>query len=339
MRALAASVTAIPWRRLSRLDARRWVARALNPTTCRLRFPNLDGMGDAIRDVVDGIDPDVVWAGGIFNAVMVPRGRRMVFSQRDFVHKVRQVRKDVIKLKFTRPDPMTTDQIEQLELDVCRRADGLICASMTDADYLKSHGITGHYAPVVGPTLPRPNFDDVTKNRVFFFGNANTAMRACRVHLKDELWPVFERSGVDFEWHQVGAPPGAQRDDPAWDWMTEHFRVHGFVDDLGDVFQPGDVSLVPYKHQTGFRTKFTVAAGYGVVNVGYDESFGCAPEFTPGEDCIAARDPKELVEKMEEFTQDASMRRKLAEGSRQVYEQNYSFEAHLPAIKASLAFA
>jgi glycosyltransferase involved in cell wall biosynthesis len=79
----------------------------------------------------------------------------------------------------------------------------------------------------------------------------------------------------------------------------------------------------------GIRAKFTVAAAYGMVNMGYHRTFACAPEFTPGEDCIAAANAREMADQLRRFAGDTAWRSQLAEASRALYERAFTFESML----------
>lgn len=312
---------------------RGWLPAALryglDAGSLRLRFPNYDGMRSEVARLADEVRADLVWAATVWNSVLVPRDRSFVFSQRDFVHNLRRLKSEQLGIGLSRPSVAGLERIRAIEFGTGRRAAGVMCASSTERDDFIAAGVNAVYVPIVGPTTPAPTGDVASVARAHLFGNANTAMRVCRLHLRDEVWPHLgdDRGGV--EWHQVGAQPAGARD-PSWEWARERFRCHGFVEDLATVFERGDLSIVPYRHGTGFRTKFTVAAAYGVINVGYDETFSCAPEFEPGTDSAAAASPRDLAELIRELGGDAATRRRLADGARSVYERYFTFESRLP---------
>jgi glycosyltransferase involved in cell wall biosynthesis len=256
----------------------------------------------------------------------------------DFMFKLRSVRRRSYASWLRRPDALTPSGLEKLEIDLCRHVAHTMCGSQTEADFLRSHGVSASYLPVVGPTVPRPSFDALPDCRLLLFGKPNTAMRAARHHLQSEIWPILERQGLDLDWHQLGDKPrpGA---DPSWPWVEANFTVHGHVDELGSVLRAGDASVMPYPWDTGGRAKFGVSAGYGVVNVAYDTTFLCASEFTPGEDSLAATSPEHFVELLRELTGDINFRRRLSEASRETYERHHTTEVQLPRYEEILHVA
>ena len=155
-------------------------------------------------------------------------------------------------------------------------------------------------------------------------------MRSAARHCREVIWPLFAAAPVSpsVEWHQVGDPEGIPSEN--WRFVEKNCVCHGYVPDLSSVFRLGDASLSTYQQDTGFRTKFVTAAAHGVISIGYPETFRCAPEFTPGRDCLVAGSPVDLVELLVHYGRDADLRRRIGEGARALYERAFSFEAQLP---------
>lgn len=320
-------------------------SRLFHPDTVKLRFPDAKGYQTRIRDLADQLGTDLVWADTIFALSVAPFELPVVYGQYDFLHKLKQVRADTrdhihlseilrsgdkvraIRSALSRPDIMTLGKLRELELELCRRACHVQSVSHTEANFLNAQGANATAIPVVGPTISLPNRTLKPRPAVFLFGNSNTAQKSARTHIWRELWGELSQvEGV--EWQQLGAPP--ERPDPSWTWLEQAFdKVHGYVDDLAEVLGYGDICFVPYLHDTGYRAKFTVAAGYGTVNMGYHQTFACAPEFTPGQDCIAASDARDMADQLRRFAADDGWRAQLADASRAVYERAFTFESML----------
>src|SRR5205814_6707358 len=94
--------------------------------------------------------------------------------------------------------------------------------------------------------------------------------------------------------------------------------------------------LICYSEDTGFRTKLVTATASGVVNIGYDITFRCVPEFTHGVDCLMAKSPEEMVKVLQTFAGDALLRRRLGEGAGAPYAPEFSFESQLPKYDQAL---
>ena len=331
----AASITTIP-DRVGKRGSLEWLLeKAFNRETLILRLPNVHGHRDAVRRALDRIKPDLVWAEEQLTGVLVPDGMPFILSHVDFFYRLMRVRSRYRKVR--KPNTMTNAGLERFEYDLSRRARTTVVASETDAELFQQRGISASYIPVVGATLPAPDRSQLSSGRFFLFGTANTAMRAARQHLRTELWPALDPA-LQQDWHQVGNPPSQQSEgDPSWQWLAERFTVHGFVGDLGPLFQFGDASVMPYPIDASGHAKYSVVMGYGLVNIGYEPGFRSTPELVGGENCIAAKTTEELVAAMREYRADAKLRRRLAEASRATYEAKFSFEAQVKNFARVLA--
>ncbi len=347
VRATAASVHHLtpkltPWQR--------GLARVLNPETFELRFVAGTGYANAVARLAQELKPDVIWADQLLALAASPyRSYPTIYSHHDFLFRVKKVRRAVqrrraslhdaltrLRKRIRRPEAISLAALEEYELAVTRRSAHVVCVSATEAEFLRSRGIAADYIPIVGPTIARTQTEPADRARFFFFGVHNTANTSMLAEIRHRLWPQLVKAGCVAEWHQVGRLP--RRSDDDWRWMERTFDVvHGYVDDLGSVFRPGDVSIVPFTHDTGFRTKFTVTAGYGVISAGYVSTFGCAPEFTPGENCVAGADAESLVAVLCELASDRTRREKMADAARALYERTYTLEAQTPRYAEILA--
>jgi glycosyltransferase involved in cell wall biosynthesis len=337
--AIAHSVTTVRSRSVVPGSPRWAMNRLFNPSSLAFARPDLNGLRTTVVGIVNQIDPDLIWAEEAYAALLSPEGPPLVHSHLDFLFKLKSVRRQSYDARrLRRPYALSVRRLEELELDVCRRAAHTMCASRSEADFLRERRLSASYLPVAGPTTPAPDYARLSPGRFFLFGNPNTAMRAARHDLKSRIWPEIERRGLELEWHQLGKMP-REGGDPSWSWLEEHFVMHGFVDELSDVLLPGDASIMPYPYDTGGRAKFAVSAGYGVINVAYETTFACSDEFTHGVDCLAARDPAHFAELLAELASDEALRRRLSEGSRSVYEKRFTMEALYPEYERIIELA
>jgi len=321
-----------------------WLAsRVFSPSSLAMAWPDLRGLRDSVSSSLSEITkhPDVIWAEEVFSVLLANEDIQVpiVHSHHDFHFKLRSIRSQSAPGKrLRRPQALSNKRLRELELDVCRRSVHTVCASRSEAEFLRGLGISASYLPVTGPTIPAPDYTKLSKGRFFLFGNPNTAMKAARRELETRIWPEVERRKLDLDWQQLGKMP-SDTDQPSWRWLAERFVVHGFVEDLGELFLPGDASVMPYPFDTGGRVKFAVGAGYGVVNIAYEKTFECSEEFTHGVDCLAAKDPAHFAELLREFASDEALRLRLARGSRAVYERHFTMEALYPKYEQILDVA
>lgn len=292
----------------------------------------------ALENVVDSIKPDLIWTEAYGGMYIAPSHVPTVYSHHDFYYKILDIRAKAKDKDLAWKDHLLRRQLKRGELMLCRKANAVVCVSASEFERIKAINPNSSYIPIVGPTLHLPQNDNVSAGRIFLFGNSgNSALFYAREHLRNDLWPLLKPALAEVEWHQVGLIMAHHEDRPDIQWLRQNFNeVHGFVEDLGTVFRTGDISLVPYTEDTGFRTKFVTAASYGVINAGYRTTFECAPEFEHGKNSLIADSPAELVRLLQEVTQNEDWRAVLAAGARQLYEEQFSFESQLPLYKRVL---
>ena len=186
------------------------------------------------------------------------------------------------------------------------------------------------YIPIASLEAPRPVCleDGATLSsnepaRLWFYGNAAATSKQIMLdHLRSELFELLEAAVPSAEFHQAGSYIAYDQD--VIDWLHQKFRVHGFLEDPAQVFRAGDLCLVPYQKDTGFRTKIPELCGYGVIPVGYPISFACCPEMRHGENCVMASTPHALAEQVAEVCADVGRRSRLAAGAIETRRTHFS---------------
>lgn len=303
------------------------LARVFRPETLVFQFPEWGGLQAQIAAAVKRIEPDVIWADHIQSLLLAPKTTPIVYGHLDFIYQLQPVRRVAHRGRIRRPDAIRTASLEKLEHELSRSSKFAVSVSHTALQIFDALGVPSVYMPVFGTFIANRALEPRDNTRAFLFGRSNTAMAMQRRNLREDVWPHI-RNEVPVEWHLVGDEP-VNKDD-TWMWFEQNFTRHGFVDDLGSVFMPGDLCLIPYKDDTGFRAKFVTAAAYGMVNIGYEETFRCAPEFVPGENCLAARDGAHFAELVHQYASDRALRERLANASRALYDEKFTLAAHLP---------
>lgn len=337
VRARVASVThCVPiapgWRTVDRL-----IARIFRSETLAFQFPDWEGISPQVEAALSRIRPDLVFADWIGSLQHLPRdfGGPTVYAHHDFIHQLLRVRARAGRLRLRRPDILSRSRLERIETSLVRRASRVISVSASDRPVFDSAGVECRYVPIVGAPIPRTERSPSPLPRAVLLGRSNTAMNATRRNLRTRIWPLLEpnlRSRI--EWHQIGEIPGHPTKD--WHWVAENFVVHGFKPDLSEVLRPGDLCLVPYADDTGFRAKFVTAAAHGMVNIGYERTFECAEEFTPGYDCLAARSDEHFAALLRDWVSNPELRERMSESARLTYEERFSIASVLPSYQWAL---
>jgi len=286
------------------------------------------------------VGPDTIifcehWAA----LLCAPRHPRVVYSFHDFesnLIKVRRLRKSSSVTWKTRAYWGLADWLERRLLHKAKR---VISVSASEAIKLhdKFYAVV-EYIPTV--PLAQPVVAEKFKAgplRLWLYGSSGaTSNKVILDHLVDKLFELLSSALPGAEFHQAGSYQTYDAD--KIEWLRQHFHVHGFVDDPTTLFRPGDICLMPYQQDTGFRTKIPEVCGYGMICAGYPETFACCPEMRDGYNCIIAETPAALAEKMADLADDQALRERLAAGAMETHRRDFSFAALLERYRRILSF-
>ncbi len=271
--------------------------------------------------------------------VCAPRHPRVVYSFHDFESNLMIVRRSRKASAITWKTRVYWRLAAWMECCLLRRANRVICVSASEAAKLRtSLHADVEYIPTVPFTEP-PACKEVKPGplRIWFYGNSGaTSNKIMLDHLISELFAQLSDDLPSAEFHQLGAYD--TYDAEKIDWLHRHFRVHGFVEDPAKLFQPGDICLMPYQRDTGFRTKIPEVCGYGMISAGYEATFACCPEMRDGYNCVIARDPAQLVERLAQLQADVPARRRMATNAIDTRRREFSFTALLERYRRILDF-
>jgi glycosyltransferase involved in cell wall biosynthesis len=194
-------------------------------------------------------------------------------------------------------------------------------------------------APLPDPGSPGPN----ARNEKFriLLGPSQlgaTSTRAGLVTFAREVLPALERElGVDaFEVRVVGegeAPPELARPHPS-------VTLTGRIEPADDEFRSADVQLVPTPFALGKRVRIIVGWSFGCPVVAHRAEAGPLPELQHGENALLAGNGRGLAEALARLARDEALRRRIAEGGRQTYEQTFAPDvAARPIVERLTALA
>jgi glycosyltransferase involved in cell wall biosynthesis len=142
-----------------------------------------------------------------------------------------------------------------------------------------------------------------------------------------EVLPALERElGTEaFEVRVVGEgepPPELARPHPS-------VTLTGRIEPADDEFRSADVQLVPTPFALGKRVRIIVGWSFGCPVVAHQAEAGPLPELREGENALLAGNGRGLAEALARLARDETLRRRIAEGGRQTYEQIFA-----PAVAA-----
>jgi hypothetical protein len=269
-----------------------------------------------------------------------PRHGRVVYSCHDFEAKILRLRRSRRRDAPTWKTRLHWQVANRLERRLHSKVTRFISVSATEADQLrKRYRVPVEYIPIVSPLqLPREEHFLTNENpRIWFYGNAAaTANKIMLDHLKTELFDLLKTAVPTAEFHQAGSYIAYESD--KIDWLKKNFQAHGFVEHPESVFRPGDICLIPYLEDTGFRTKIPELLGYGVIPIGYPISFASCPELRHNVNCIIASTPHELAQSVGELYRNSEYRTRLISGATNTIQNELSSKALFPKYQRVLEF-
>jgi len=268
-----------------------------------------------------------------------PRHLRVIYSFHDFESNLITVRRSRKSSSVTWKTRAYWRLASWLERRLLRRATRVISVSASEAAKLKSEwNVPAKYIPTVPFAEPSAMGEfNSSSLRLWFYGSSGaTSNKVMLDHLAGELFKPLQTALPGAEFHQVGTFNTYDAGTIAW--LQQHFKMHGFVEDPATLLQPGDICLMPYQQDTGFRTKIPELCGYGMIPAGYEATFACCPEMRDGFNCIMARDPAQLVQKLVQLQTDEPARRRLAANAFETRKTDFSFATLLEKYRGALQF-
>jgi glycosyltransferase involved in cell wall biosynthesis len=184
-----------------------------------------------------------------------------------------------------------------------------------------------HVYPNTLPVIARPDLPE--EDAVVFSGNLeyHPNLEAVR-WFRREIWPYIAQHSSGTEWRLVGRNPEAVAQMVAG---AERVRVVGPVEDAVAELARARVCVVPLLSGSGTRFKILEAwaAGRAVVSTGIGaEGLGAKS----GEQLLIADGTQAFAEAVVRTLKDSSLRARLGEAGRRLYEQKFTWEAAWKAL-------
>lgn len=289
-----------------------------------VQFPHAESIKTALEEKINELQPLMVWVGeahlaaGLFKLNFQ---KHKVYSHTDLLYRVRGVRLQHKNLA------------NRWQLWTCRRAEtqivrsqlSIVTGSYTEVERLHKLGNTNVFVVPTAYENLAPLADDVipatpriihlgsletTANRVGLESYLKKAHPAIKAQLPLELWVIGDASRVK--------PPLADLLD------DDSIFLQGYVPDLGTALRPFDIAILPYEHDTGYRTKLPLLLGYGQVVV--TTMAAVAGSYTPDLErvCIIVEDLTEFPARILQLAGDTKERKRLGLAARAFFETHFT---------------
>ena len=214
------------------------------------------------------------------------------------------------------------DEKESLEKFVSN-----IVVSELDRDILFQHSPKARYTIIEnGVDTEFFDIDHPTKhsNRIIFVGSLdNYSNRDAVLWFCRKVWPLLKTRFPRLRFDIVGGSPpsellGLSKQDPS-------ISVHGYVDDVRELFRIADASIVPIRDGGGTRIKvldaFSMRTPLIATSIGTE-----GLQVIPDEDFLLANTPAEFVDKTRELYAEPDRIENMVRNARKKVEQMYSWD-------------
>ena len=156
-----------------------------------------------------------------------------------------------------------------------------------------------------------------------------------------EIWPVLRE-----QLHKHGLPAltlniyGADMPARFSDYACDDIRIHGYVENLDDIFHTTRISIAPLRYGAGLKGKLATSFGYGVPVVGSKIAFEGVNTSTRSLCCTPSQDPMDYAEKIIALYYDEGLWGRISSDIHEYALRNYSYQSakeKLSAILESIA--
>jgi len=217
--------------------------------------------------------------------------------------------------------------VRHFEGQTARDVDLTLCVSRRDEDALRQ-AAGGPFASIVVPI----GVEARDRNPVRPRGDANRLLSVATMHyppnaealrwFRDDIWPLIRARNAAVAVDVAGPRP--PDDLLAWGRDDPRVQVHGFVEDLGPLYEDAAVFVVPLRAGSGVRVKVLEALALGLpvvsTSIGVD-----GLDLIPGEHVLVADDPAGFAAAVAGLLAAPERRAALAGAGRQRVVERYDW--------------
>jgi len=212
-------------------------------------------------------------------------------------------------------------QLLKEEQKILNSADGILTITDEDAAEIKRIGITTAVRTIGIPLDTQQFKTDYTANTFYFVGSMNWGPNIEALqYLIHEIWPGIKSRIPDAELHLIGSFMDSQKI-----ISGEGVQVHGFVNDLNDIYLKEGILLCPILSGSGVRIKVLEAMSKGAPILSTPKG---AEGIQHDTNCLfIAESTADFIEKSIQLHATLSLRKELGENARTLIQNNYSLAA------------
>ena len=286
---------------------------------------------------IERLRPDVIWVERTELAAVVMKATksdRWILSQHDIRSHVLRIRRQ--QMSVVQRWWLSVSQ--RAETQVLRAAPVIVTASSTDASRSVKMGaknirlITMAYDQI----MPEPNVPAEQDVYIAHLGSLETT--ANRVGLEaylQKVHPLIRSTLQKYSVPLLVIGDASRLKEPLKSMLEEaDADLKGFISDLSTVLRPFNIVILPYEHDSGYRTKLPLLFNYAQVVVATRAAISGMQVEGLDQVCV-------IVEKLENFPAvllrliaDPAERQRLGQAAYQFFEAHYTFDSTLEQYRA-----
>ncbi len=210
------------------------------------------------------------------------------------------------------------------ELEVCRKADAVLCYNTTEHAVITSHTLDDsklHLTPWVLEEKPVGQSFTKRDGIVFLGGFNHTPNGEAVEYLVNDIMPLLAKHRPDIVLHVYGSNMPASYKE----METANIKMHGFAPSLDGVYHNHRLFVAPLLSGAGIKGKVLESMAYQLPTV-LTEVAAEGTGLTHGISTFIALEPQEWVDRIIQLYDDQSLWNKFAENSQILCNTSYSFE-------------
>jgi len=301
-----------------------------------LEFPFYKSLAYQLHLVIEETAPDLIWAehsdaaAAIFHLSSHPI---WVYSSTDLRYLIYRIRNKKANLYQKIIAPIR----RKVEIKISQSANFVVTGSITEADKLRHIGCkTVSVIPMAGPSFPEITLKDFPfpDVKLIHLGSLETTANRdglstylSKAHLKTLQLCAENNTSIQL----VIIGDSSQAKPPLNKLLLQkNIVLAGYISDLSSILRPFDIAILPYTHDSGYRTKIPLLMGSAQVIVATRAAV--AGSLLPGmEDvCILLDRVEEFPQKIAWLSMHPDERRRRGEASRTFAKRYFSLDAVLP---------
>lgn len=232
--------------------------------------------------------------------------KKIIYSQHDFLYKIKGLK-----------DKMSKDKLFKEETTTLRKCKAIVAGNQLEVDFCnKTLNTKSYYLPISIDKVSVSNFDS-SKNIIHLGSFNTTASKQGFEHFEKDIAPYVLN---DVKIKLIGQ--GTE------EYNLGNIKGYGYVNNLRDHLKTGTISIIPWNHDTGQRTRVFESLSFGCVIISYTVLGKIIPELINNVNCVLVESELEFSQAINDLVCNVERRSKIAKEAIVTAEKlNYNIRA------------